>query len=665
MTATPHFFNFLGECLEFFWGERNWGGQKRMNGVSTKAVRIGDYLVEPDLNRVSGRGADMLLESKTMAVLMHLAARQGQVVSARDLIEDIWLGRPMGDNPVYRCISQLRHVFGDDPLKPKFIATVPTKGYCLVAPVVPVEGPRSARGWMGFLKAGLIASLAAIAILFWAAYRHESVQSPPVSPAVSASFEAYQHYMIGHELMLRRPAGFRQDALKQFDLALEFDPEFAEAYAERGTVKLFEQPTGAPALANFASAQRDIQTALNLKPDSALALAAQGFLLQRKDPPDFAASEERLRSAVALDPSMVNAWNWLSQALQMQGLEDESYQAQRRAALIDPLAPSIGANLAGREARRGLFDAAEQRLARLLTVPQPAFVIYDSLFNLYCKMGRLADAFEVARDWALYSVHQGRPIEGLGEIASVYAIMGEWERVDYWRAREELASEDAHQVKFDRIRDELATAYPGYTRSLNAQREALEAAGLALPSLALARQIEYGAMLALAGDYAAAVAVLEPLLDPGLVSQHSETNQEINARHALVWAWLQTGETGRPKIQLGSLDKVFRQRREAGQLHLSSDLFEYARNELLLGNTAHALDLLEQAEQAGWLGYQVAERDPRWDSVREEPRFVAVMQRVRVAIAFQKAKTETGHPDGDFIARLDDMTGSALAGSEN
>ncbi|CAM5609041.1 hypothetical protein RLIN73S_05842 [Rhodanobacter lindaniclasticus] len=41
----------------------------------------------------------------------------------------------MGDNPVYRCIAQLRRALGDDPREPRYITTVPTKGYRLIAPV--------------------------------------------------------------------------------------------------------------------------------------------------------------------------------------------------------------------------------------------------------------------------------------------------------------------------------------------------------------------------------------------------------------------------------------------------------------------------------------------------------------------------------------------------
>jgi len=98
-------------------------------------LQVGDWQVEPSLNRISGPAGELLLMPKAMAVLVYLAERPGQVVSADELIDAIWQGRPMGDNPVYKCIAQLRMVLGDDRKAPSYIATVPTKGHRLIAAV--------------------------------------------------------------------------------------------------------------------------------------------------------------------------------------------------------------------------------------------------------------------------------------------------------------------------------------------------------------------------------------------------------------------------------------------------------------------------------------------------------------------------------------------------
>jgi TolB-like protein/DNA-binding winged helix-turn-helix (wHTH) protein/Tfp pilus assembly protein PilF len=111
------------------------GTARSAGGVGPMRVRLGDCLVQVDLDRIVTAGGETALEPKAMAVLVYLIEHAGAVVSTGELIDAVWRGRPMGDNPVYRCIAQLRRALGDDPRAPSYIATVPTKGYRLIAPV--------------------------------------------------------------------------------------------------------------------------------------------------------------------------------------------------------------------------------------------------------------------------------------------------------------------------------------------------------------------------------------------------------------------------------------------------------------------------------------------------------------------------------------------------
>jgi DNA-binding winged helix-turn-helix (wHTH) protein len=111
-------------------------------------VRIGACRVEADLDCLVMPDRKISIEPKVMAVLMYLANHPGRVISAGELIEAVWHGRPMGDNPVYRCIAQLRRALGDDPRAPTYIGTVPTKGYHLIAPVEPLD-PLTPPAWFG------------------------------------------------------------------------------------------------------------------------------------------------------------------------------------------------------------------------------------------------------------------------------------------------------------------------------------------------------------------------------------------------------------------------------------------------------------------------------------------------------------------------------------
>jgi len=103
--------------------------------VTDAPFRVGAWLVEPSLDQVTRGQETVRLEPRTMRLLVRLAETPGQVVSSRELLDTVWAGVVVGPASVYQAISQLRKLLGDTDPEPTFIATVPRKGYRLVAPV--------------------------------------------------------------------------------------------------------------------------------------------------------------------------------------------------------------------------------------------------------------------------------------------------------------------------------------------------------------------------------------------------------------------------------------------------------------------------------------------------------------------------------------------------
>ena len=96
---------------------------------------VGDWTATPSLDRLERNGQTASIEPTTMAVLVHLAQRPGHVVSTDEIITAVWQGRAVGDDAVYQRIYGLRAVFKDDPHDARYIETIPTKGYRLIAAV--------------------------------------------------------------------------------------------------------------------------------------------------------------------------------------------------------------------------------------------------------------------------------------------------------------------------------------------------------------------------------------------------------------------------------------------------------------------------------------------------------------------------------------------------
>lgn len=107
-----------------------------------ETLRIGKWLFEPSLNRISDGDERSTLEPLAASVLEYLAQRPREVVSADELIEHLWGRRYVGDSPVYRIIAELRRELKDDARQPQYIETIRKRGYRMVAPVEFVEPGR-------------------------------------------------------------------------------------------------------------------------------------------------------------------------------------------------------------------------------------------------------------------------------------------------------------------------------------------------------------------------------------------------------------------------------------------------------------------------------------------------------------------------------------------
>jgi hypothetical protein len=173
----------------------------------------------------------------------------------------------------------------------------------------------------------------------------------------------------------------------------------------------------------------------------------------------------------------------------------------------------------------------------------------------------------------------------------------------------------------------------------------------------------YAALHALAGDHEQAIQLLAPQVN--LEAPYLDPVKEAFAVHALAWAYLSAGESERARRLLLRIDQAFAEQEARGQLHLGNERAIWAMTTVLLGDTERALDLLEQAEQAGWRRAGAVLHDPRWAAVRDEPHFQAIVARVQADVAAQRARVEARDAEDEFEARLDAAVAAQQAQSGN
>ena len=103
--------------------------------------RVGDWTVQPDLDRLERDGHVIRLRPKSMLVLVELAARPGAVVTRDDLQRRVWADVHVSEENLSHCIAEIRGALGDDAKEPTYVETVARHGYRLIAPVCRQASP--------------------------------------------------------------------------------------------------------------------------------------------------------------------------------------------------------------------------------------------------------------------------------------------------------------------------------------------------------------------------------------------------------------------------------------------------------------------------------------------------------------------------------------------
>ena len=125
-------------------------------------MRFGEFTVDLKSGEVHRNGVKVRLQELPFRVLAELASRPGEVVSREELRARLWDASTFVDAEagLNTAIAKLREALGDSAESPRFIETLPKRGYRFIARV---QGPESARRSGKFL--GVAFAVVALAIV--------------------------------------------------------------------------------------------------------------------------------------------------------------------------------------------------------------------------------------------------------------------------------------------------------------------------------------------------------------------------------------------------------------------------------------------------------------------------------------------------------------------
>lgn len=136
---------------------------------------LGGVRVEPLTGSVVRDGKTSHLPSKSMEVLLWLAKNPRHIVTREELLEHVWGHGHGGDVSLNRAVTEIRHALGDKVDDPKFIQTVPTRGYRLLFnPDVERQQPERSEAdvsifpfWEKLIRHGVVQAVVAYTVIGW------------------------------------------------------------------------------------------------------------------------------------------------------------------------------------------------------------------------------------------------------------------------------------------------------------------------------------------------------------------------------------------------------------------------------------------------------------------------------------------------------------------
>jgi len=242
--------------------------------------------------------------------------------------------------------------------------------------------------------------------------------------ATRTNTEAYELYLLAKQRMYQRTGPTIEAAAELLDRAIALDPGYAPAYAQRGIATLLlSEGEGTygdiPSEQAAAQGKLYLDKALQLDPRLAEGWAGLGLYHYGATPSRADQAIEALNKALALNPNLINASNWLHNTLTQQGRPAEARDIVMGMIDRDPLyRPGI------RNAINKFIDFGQQEQAwayldriRLL-IPNDA-VIQSSEAALYLSLGQLAQGLSLAD-----SAVELQPSNSIARLTRSFGMMG-------------------------------------------------------------------------------------------------------------------------------------------------------------------------------------------------------------------------------------------------
>ena len=455
-------------------------------------------------------------------------------------------------------------------------------------------------------------------------------QKPASRTLDLAAFEAFR---TGRLHWWRRSPDELHKAITLFAKALEHDPTFAPAYAAMADSWLLLSLYGN--LTNMRATERAmpmIEKALEIDPESAEAFAALG--LARWQIGQMDAAESALRQAIKLNDDYIPAYLWLGGLLGELGRLPEQSQILQQAMALDPLNELLAINFANNLSSRGDYQAGKDLLQGLVSLKPDSATLLRIISGHAMKSGDLVAAWRYASQ--SYDLEPESPVV-------IETLASAWESVGVMDKAERLLL-DGLEIAGDNsgLRNYYFFLLLRQGRLEKAASMIQEQYGTSVEGLPEQLQQRYyfqkGMISLVAGDKDTAMDLIE--LAIGDESDQAWDRKQIFYLTLSSALKRGAGDTDIAEQRLVNAERAVRRARINGVD--DADIY-YTESSIyaLRGDSQAALESLQSAYERGFRGIWMLKIDLRLESLRDEPRFVAIEEKINRDIAQARSEVES------------------------
>jgi DNA-binding winged helix-turn-helix (wHTH) protein/Tfp pilus assembly protein PilF len=393
---------------------------------TTRNLHFDDWTLERPAGELVRGSTRVRLQGQPLLVLEALLSQPGVMVTREQLIARLWPGGVVVDfdTALNSAVRRLRTALDDHAESPRYIETIPRRGYRFIGhvhtgapdpvavetaaegasrpqpapqafanetPPLPARAPRRAR-W--------VVSTVAVVTLMVAATTLWLARQPPAQPgaatvagSVQVPADARERYERARFFLNRREQGDTAQALALFEQALRIAPRYARAWAGIASVRWIDTMDGRLVRQQGLELTRAAaERALDLDPGIAEAhLRLANYYSVTGDPER---SEALARHAEKLEPDDPLVLSFKASAAAGAGRFDEAIALQRRAVQAGPLSVAVRRNLAVWLFMAGHFEEARVELVESHAISKQA----DALDGLIGQAMLLSGDYQAALD---------------------------------------------------------------------------------------------------------------------------------------------------------------------------------------------------------------------------------------------------------------------------